>query len=60
VTLVAQALPNPGGLRSQALIAAAAKDAPLSEIREMVRLFQWLIPGLMTNVAYLRAQIVRH
>lgn len=60
VTLVAQALPNPGGLRSQTLIAAAAKDAPLSEIREVVRLFQWLLPGLMTNVGYLRAQLVRH
>ncbi len=33
------------------------KDAPFEEIRGMCRLFQWLLPGLVTNVAYLRAQL---
>jgi hypothetical protein len=53
----AEILPNPGGLSSPALISAAEKDAPLSEVRDVCRLFQWLLPGLVTNVAYLRAQL---
>jgi hypothetical protein len=54
---VAHALPNPARLRGQALREAAAADAPLSEIVAMARLFQWLLPGLLTNVAFLRAQL---
>ncbi len=50
-------LPNPGGLSADSLRAAAAKDAPLDEVIHMSRLFQWLLPGLITNVAYLRAQL---
>ncbi len=56
---VAAQLPNPGGLSAETLRAAAAEDAPLDEVIEMSRLFQWLLPGLITNVAYLRAQLPR-
>ena len=51
-------LPNPGGLMAEALRRAAEKDAPFEEIRDVCRLFQWLLPGLVTNVAYLRAQLL--
>lgn len=58
VELAAVALPNPGGLQAELLRAAAEKDASFEEIRDMCRLFQWLLPGLVTNVAYLRAQLI--
>ena len=58
VVQVAGALPNPGGLRAAALREAAAADAPFGEVRDICRLFQWLLPGLVTNVAYLRAQFL--
>ena len=51
-------LPNPGGLRPEALQAAADDDVTVEEVREVVRLFQWLLPGLATNVAFFRAQMV--
>jgi hypothetical protein len=51
-------LPNAGGITAESLRRAAEKDAPFEEIRDMCRLFQWLLPGLVTNVAYLRAQLV--
>ncbi len=54
----ALALPNPGGLRPEVLQAAADDDATVEEVREVVRLFQWLLPGLATNVAFFRAQMV--
>jgi hypothetical protein len=54
---LAAGLPNPGGLTSQALRAAAGRDAPLGEVQEMARLFQWLLPGLVTNVAFFRLQL---
>ncbi len=54
----ALALPNPGGLRPEVLQAAADDDATAEEVREVVRLFQWLLPGLATNVAFFRAQMV--
>ena len=54
---VAHALPNPAGLRGLALREAAATDAPLDEIIAVARLFQWLLPGLVTNVALLRAHL---
>ena len=57
VELAASALPNPGGLQSDRLRRAAQEDASFEEIRDMCRLFQWLLPGLVTNVAYLRAQL---
>jgi len=58
VTQAASELPNPGGLSAAALRSAAQEDAPLEEIRDVCRLFQWLLPGLITNVAYLRAQLL--
>ena len=51
-------MPNPGGLSGAALRAAAEKDAPLTEVVEMSRLFQWLLPGLVINVAYFRHQLL--
>ncbi len=53
----ARTLPNPGGLTAAALQAAAEADAPLGEILAMCRLFQWLLPGLVTNVAFFRHQL---
>ena len=57
VKLAAQGLPNPGRLSGAALRAAAGRDASVAEILQVSRLFQWLLPGLVTNVAYLRAQL---
>lgn len=57
VMSVAQALPNPGGMASSGLRAAAAEDASLEEVRQVARLFQWLLPGLVTNIAFFRAQL---
>ncbi|OIQ77440.1 (R)-2-haloacid dehalogenase [mine drainage metagenome] len=54
---VAHALPNPAALRGAALREAAAADAPLDEVLAVARLFQWLLPGLVANVAFLRAQL---
>lgn len=51
-------LPNPGGLTPDALLAAAERDGNAAEITEVVRLFQWLLPGLITNVAFFRAQLL--
>ena len=53
----AGALPNPAGLTSAGLRAAAEKDGSFEEILAVVRLFQWLLPGLITNVAYFKAQL---
>ena len=50
-------LPVPQTLTTDRLRAAAQRDAPLDEVTAVVRLFQWLLPGLVTNVAYLRAQL---
>ncbi len=55
--LVAEKLPNPGGLSAAKLQSAAAADASLEEVIQMCRLFQWLLPGLITNVAFLRHQL---
>jgi hypothetical protein len=55
--LVAAQLPNPGGFSSQALRQAAESDAGLEEVLQVCRLFQWLIPGLIVNVAYFRHQL---
>ena len=53
----AVSLPNPVQLKSQQLIRAAEADGRLDEIKQMCQLFQWLLPGLITNVAYLRHQL---
>ncbi len=55
--LVATELPNPGGLSSDALRRAAEADSSLEELIQVCRLFQWLLPGLITNVAYFRHQL---
>jgi hypothetical protein len=52
-----QALPNYGNLRGEALRAAAGSSAPEGEVLSVVRLFQWLLPGLATNIAFFRAQL---
>lgn len=52
-----RALPNPGDLTSEKLIKAAQQDGAADEITEVVRLFQWLLPGLVVNVAFLRHQL---
>ncbi len=54
---IAQELPNPGALSAAALKEAAATDAPLTEVLEVSRLFQYLLPGLMVNVAVFRQQL---
>lgn len=54
----ARTLPNPGGLTSRAIREAAAKDASPGEVLQMSLLFQWLLPGLVTNVAYFRRQLL--
>ncbi len=57
IVAAARALPNPHGLSGADLREAAAADAPVAEVLEMTRLFQWLLPGLVTNVAYMRYQL---
>jgi len=57
VKLAAHGLPNPGCLRGAALRAAAGRDASVADVLQVSRLFQWLLPGLVTNIAYLRAQL---
>lgn len=53
----ASRLPNPSGLTASAVREAAAGAASQDEIREVCRLFQWLLPGLVTNVAFFRHQL---
>ena len=55
--LAAEVLPNPGSLSAEKLRSAAEADASLEEVIQMCRLFQWLLPGLITNVAFLRHQL---
>ena len=50
-------LPNPNKIKSIQIINAANKDKKLNEIKKVVNLFQWLLPGLITNVAFMREQI---
>ncbi|MEL7013823.1 MAG: hypothetical protein AAFO72_11145 [Pseudomonadota bacterium] len=55
---IAHGLPNVTGLTPSCLRQAAAQDASLEDVLATVRLFQWLLPGLATNVAFLRAQLL--
>ncbi len=57
VEIVTTSLSNPGGLTSENLRRAAAKDAELAEVLQITRLFQWLLPGLVLNVAFMRAEL---
>ena len=50
-------LPNPNKIKSIQIINATKKDKKLNEIKKVVNLFQWLLPGLITNVAFMREQI---
>lgn len=52
-----EALPNPAKLTPERLHQVAAQDASVDEVLDVVRLFQWLLPGLAVNVACLRAQL---
>jgi hypothetical protein len=52
------ALPNPGELTSAMLVAAANEDTGAESVLDVVRLFQWLLPGLVVNVACMRKQIL--
>ncbi|MEO0729440.1 MAG: hypothetical protein AAFY64_03550, partial [Pseudomonadota bacterium] len=54
---LALSLPNPGGLKTEDLRKSAEADAPIDEVLSVVQLFQWLLPGLVLNVAYFRAQM---
>jgi hypothetical protein len=49
----------PGGLTSAAMRTAAEQDAPIEEILEVAKLFTYLIPPLMVNVAFFRAQLMK-
>ncbi len=51
-------LPNPEGITSGVIKDAAQKDASVEEVLNTTRLFTWLIPGLVTNVAFFRAQLL--
>lgn len=51
-------LPNPGALTGEALRASAVADGAADNIQRTVELFQWLLPGLIVNVAYFRAQLM--
>lgn len=53
----AHRMPNPTGLTAATVRHAAEKDASLDEIIAVCRLFQWLLPGLITNVAFFRHQL---
>ena len=50
------ALPNPGQLTRARLVAAANEDTGAESVLDVVRLFQWLLPGLVVNVACMRKQ----
>lgn len=52
----ARELPNPTGLSALQLQEAASRDASVAKVLEVTRLFTYLLPGLVTNVAYFRAQ----
>jgi len=54
---LANDLPNPGDLNADALQAGAKRDAPLDEIRPVCQLFHYLLPELVVNVAFFRAQL---
>lgn len=58
VALIAR-LPNPEGLTSAALRAAAEEDATLEEVSQCARLFAYLLPGLTLNVACFRHQLIK-
>ena len=56
---LAQGLPNPTGLTVAQLRNAAEENKHIGDAREIVRLFQWLLPGLALNVAFFRHQLIK-
>ncbi|KAF0677113.1 hypothetical protein [Profundibacterium mesophilum] len=56
-TELAMALPNPNDVRSETVRAAAAAEGASGEVLAVVHLFQWLLPGLVTNVAVFQGQL---
>src|SRR6516225_4386472 len=53
---IVRSLPNYGNLRSGALRVTARSSGSEGEVLSVVRLFQWLLPGLVANIAFFRAQ----
>ena len=53
----AMKLPNPTGATADDIKKAAERSVSLERVLEVNQLFQWLLPGLITNVAFLRAQL---
>ena len=51
-------LPNATQITADDLLKETRKDAPVEEVLSVVRLFQWLLPGLAVNVAYFRQQLL--
>lgn len=54
---LASDLPNPADSTPERLLDAAEADGSAEEVLAVVRLFQWLLPGLALNVAFFRAQL---
>ena len=51
-------LPDPVGVDLERLVQAANQSASVDEILEVARLFHWLLPGLIVNVAFFRHQLL--
>jgi hypothetical protein len=51
------ALPNPAGLTAADLQTAARQDGNMQKLIDTTRLFTYLLPGLVINVACFRAQL---
>jgi hypothetical protein len=56
---LAGGLPNISKIAPLQLMGCAERDGQLSEVLSVVRLFQWLLPGLAVNVAVLRHQLLK-
>ncbi len=56
---LALGLPGLQGLSQDGLAAAANEAAGVQQVQDVVRLFQWLLPGLAVNVGYFRHQLPR-
>jgi hypothetical protein len=52
-----RSLPNYGNLRGEALRVTARSSGSEGEVLSVVRLFQWLLPALVANIAFFRAQL---
>jgi hypothetical protein len=52
-----RSLPNYGNLRGEALRVTARSSGSEGEVLSVVRLFQWLLPALVVNIAFFRAQL---